>query len=86
MVDVDRLEMLVEPLQFGQSGIADGPVGQQLGKCRDEVEAAAATARIAVEEGRNHHHSTILVDLCAIVCRRLLLEARQGIAEAVESR
>ena len=84
MVEIERLEMFAEPMQFGETGIAECPVWQQTGEGREEVEFASSAPRVAVEEGWNHHRRTILADLLAILGCGTCLEFGQCIAEAFE--
>ena len=85
MIDIDRLEMVAEPTEFGKSAVTKRPVGQQLGNGWYEVKAASSAKRIGIEEGRYHHSSTIGPDVCGTIMRhRHLAETRQCITEAIE--
>ena len=65
MVDVDTLEVLVEPRQTSQSAVTDGPVWQHPAQCREYRERIATHRGISLEEGRNHDIAAILVNRCA---------------------
>ena len=84
MVEIERLEVFAEPMELGETGIAERPVWQQAGEGREEVEVAASAPRVTVEEGRNHHCRTILADLLTILGSSTCLEFGQCVAEAFE--
>ena len=62
MVDVDTLEVLVEPRQTSQSAVTDGPVWQHPAQCREYRKRIATHRGISLEKGRNHDIAAILVD------------------------
>ena len=84
MVEIERLEVFAEPMELGETGIAERPVWQQTSEGREEVEFTASAPCVAVEEGRNQHSRTILADLLAILGSSTCLEFGQCIAEAFE--
>ena len=61
MVDVERLEVVTEPSELGETGITDGPVGQHLSQRGEETERTSAGS-IGGKERRNHHIGTIWID------------------------
>ena len=81
MVEIERLEVFAEPMELGETGIAERPVWQQTGEGREEVEVAASAPCVAVEEGRNHHCRRILADLLTILGSGTCLEFGQCVAE-----
>ena len=62
MIDVHTLEVVAEPRQLAESTVANRPVWQQAAQRWEYRERTAAHRCIGIEEGRNHHITTVLVN------------------------
>ena len=90
VVDVDALQMVADPGEFREAGVAHSPVGQHAGDGREDVERIACAHGIGREEGRHEDIGAIGVDIAegawGILVLRLhtLLELGDEFTEVVE--